>query len=282
MKYIFWGGKEIGDYVLRGLIESNNIPEGIIHYRDIISPGLIEEAREIGIPIFNVSYFKKQQAEIISFIKTLNADHYISVSCPFIISKEILDLVKYPLNIHPGDIPKYRGYHPLSAAFLNDELFQAITIHLMTEEVDAGDIILQDFVKVQNEDTIITIRQKLSELSLKLILTVIKQSQNGSFYSRSQIGEIIGAPKRKPEESKIDFARNSRYLHNFIRALVDPYPNAFAYSNGQCVKIKNSIVSNIPGVVLASLGNRQYVVSTGDGVILIEVDIDLKFNDKLE
>ena len=282
MKFIFWGGKDIGNFVLKGLIENNNIPEGIIHYRDNIDQKLIEEARSKGIPILHIKTFKKQQEELINFINTLEVDLYISVAFPFILPKEILNLVKYPINIHTGAIPKYRGHHPISAAFLNDESYQATTVHLMAEEVDAGQIILQDFVKVENEDTIFTIRKKLIELSLKLILITIKQLRNGSFYPRPQIGEVIWAPRRKPEDSKIDFAQTSRYLHNFIRALVDPYPNAFAYSNGKCVKIKKSIVSNIPGVVLAALGNRRYIISTGDGVVFIETDLELKVNDKLE
>ena len=282
MKFIFWGGKDIGNFVLKGLIENNNIPEGIIHYRDNIDQKLIEEVRFKGISILHIKTFKKQQEEVINFINTLKVDLYISVAFPFILPKEILNLVKYPINIHTGAIPKYRGHHPISAAFLNDEPYQAATVHLMAEEVDAGQIILQDFVKVENEDTIFTIRKKLIELSLKLILITIKQLRNGSFYSRPQIGEVIWAPRRIPEDSKIDFNKPSRYLHNFFRALVDPYPNAFAYSNGECVKIKKSIVSNIPGVVLAALGNRQYIISTGDGVVFIETDLELKVNDKLE
>ena len=63
--------------------------------------------------------------------------------------------------------------------------------------------------------------------------------------------------------------------------MVDPYPNAFAYKAGECVKIKKSIVSNKIGLVLADLGNKHYVISTGDGVILIETDIYLKVNDRL-
>jgi methionyl-tRNA formyltransferase len=110
---------------------------------------------------------------------------------------------------------------------------------------------------------------------------VIKQLENGTLYPRFQIGEVIWAPQRKPEDSKIDFSKNSRYLHNFIRALADPYPNAFAFRNNERVKIKKSIVSNSSGFVLADIGNRRYIISTRDGVILIETDVDLKVGDKL-
>lgn len=282
MKYLFFGGKAIGNYVLDGLIKNNEYPEGIVVYRDIIDNQLIRNAKSLGTRILQIDHFNQKQQDIIEFVKELNIDTFICVSFPFIISRELLDLVKYPINIHTGAIPKYRGYHPISAALLCDEPFQATTVHFMEEEVDAGRIILQDYVKVENEDDIVKIRQKLIELSLRLILIVIKQVKGNALYSRSQVGDIIWAPRRKPEDSKIDFSRGSRYLHNFIRALTDPYPNAFGYRNEDIVHIKRSIVCNSPGIVLAQVGHRKYIVSSGDGVVFIETDIDLKINDKLE
>jgi methionyl-tRNA formyltransferase len=166
---------------------------------------------------------------------------------------------------------------------LNDEPYQATTVHYMTEEVDAGDVLLQDYVPVENEDTIITVRQKLIELSLKLILTVIDQLKQGTLYPKKQIGESISAPMRKPEDSRIFFSNKSRYLHNFIRALVDPYPNAFAYrQDKKLVKIKKSFISNTPGKVLEDLGDNKYIVSTEDGVIMIETDIKLEIGEQLQ
>lgn len=282
MNFIFFGGKAIGNCVLRGLFENNQIPLGIINYKGILDQVLIDIAKQKCVSILQIQTFRNQQKEILSFIKALKVDFYISVAFPFILSTEILNLVKYPINIHTGAIPKYRGHHPLSAAFLNDEPYQATTVHIMAEEVDAGDILLQDFIKVENEDTIISVRTKLSELSLRLVLIVIEQLRNGSLYPRSQIGEVIWAPKRNPEDSKIDFSKDSRYLHNFIRALVDPYPNAFAFRNSDSIKFKKSIVSNKPGIVLAQTGNKQYVISTGNGVVLVETDTELKVGDKLK
>jgi methionyl-tRNA formyltransferase len=282
MKYIFWGGKAIGNTLLSGLIDNGRIPEGIILYKDIIDPVLLEKAGSLGTSILEINSFKKSQGEIISFIKKLDVDCYISVAFPFILSPEILSLVNYPINVHTGAIPRYRGHHPISAAFLNDEAYQATTVHIMEPEVDSGSILHQDFIKVENEDNIVTVRDKLIDLSLKLLLVTIDQLEQGVLYSRKQVGEPIWAPKRTPEDSRIDFKKSSRYLHNFIRALVDPYPNAFAFKGEKCIKFKQSVSSNTPGKVLEDLGNQRYVISTGDGIILVETDSPLEINDILE
>lgn len=282
MRYVFLGGKAIGNYVLNGLIENGHIPAGIILYKDIIDSEIVEKAKLHGARVLSISSFRKQQDEIIMFINDLYAEAFISVAFPYIIPPTILKLVNYPINIHTGAIPKYRGIHPISAALLNDEPYQATTIHLMSEEVDGGDILLQDFIPVENEDTIISIKQKLIKLSLELILITLKQLESNTLYSKKQIGEVIWAPKRTPEDSKINFSESSRYLHNFIRALVDPYPNAFALrSNGQVVKFKKSHSCNIPGIVLAELGEREYIISSKDGIIWVETDVKLKLGEKL-
>lgn len=282
MKFVFWGGKAIGNYILEKLLDKSRIPTAIIYYREELESDLIYKSKDLGVRVLQIEKFNTSQEKIIAFIKGLDVDTYISISFPFIISREILDLVEYPINIHTSAIPKYRGHHPISAALLNNEPYQATTVHLMVSEVDAGEILLQDFIDVQNEDTIVSIRQRLIELSLELLLKVMQQVEKGTLYPKRQIGETVWAPKRTPEDSKLDFSKPSRYLHNFIRALVDPYPNAFVLRDKQTVQIKKSIVSNKPGVVMAKINQFEYVVSSGDGVIFIETDTELSIGDKLK
>ena len=282
--FIFFGGKSIGTYILNQLIDDNQIPSSIIFYRDHLGDDIIDKSRKIGIKIYRINKFHEQIEDLIEYIKSENPDFFISVAFQFILPEDILNIVKWPINIHTGAIPKYRGHHPLSAAFLDDEPYQGTTVHLMAKEVDAGKILLQDFIKISNEDDIVSVRNKLTELSYELLKTVLLQLANHCLYSKEQIGEIIWAPKRNPEDSKIDFNNTSRYLHNFIRALVDPYPNAFAKLNGNernVVRIKKSISSNQPGIVLKEVGENEYIVSTSDGIVCIKTDKRLEIGDKL-
>jgi methionyl-tRNA formyltransferase len=280
-KFIFWGGKEIGNYVLENLLGDNLIPLGIIAYQNIIDENILFLAEKKGSKILRVKAFKKEQQEIEDFISEINPKAFISVAFPFVLSVNILKLVRYPINIHTGAIPKYRGHHPISAAMLNDEPFQGTTVHFMAPEVDAGDILLQDFVEVTNEDNINTIKSKLIVKSYLLLKSVIKQLENDCLHPKKQIGEIIWAPKRTEQDSKINFNNKSRYLHNFIRALVDPYPNAFVENGSRRIKIKNSIASNTPGIVLDKTVSNKYVVSTKDGVLLLDIDTELEIGQKI-
>jgi methionyl-tRNA formyltransferase len=279
MKYIFWGGKDIGNYILTQLLELEYKPSGIIVYQKNLDEGLLESATNMGIPIYQIHKFKLEESKLIAFTKQIEPDAFVSVAFPYIIPKTIIDLVRYPINIHTGAIPKYRGHHPISAALLNNEPYQGTTIHFMEEEVDAGDIIHQDFVKVENEDSINTIKYKLILKSNQLIQITLKQLYSNTIFSRKQIGHIIWAPKRTANDSFINFNNTSRYLHNFIRALEEPYPNAFGYIGSDKILIKKSLAHNTPGVVIDKTINNRYVVSTNDGVILIETNQNLNIGD---
>lgn len=280
--FVFFGGKAIGNYVLDRLLHNGIVPKAIIYYRDHLDCEILNKAKEKGAVLRPIQFFKKEVDQLHDFIKYQKPDFFISVAFQFILPKNILDLVKWPINIHTGAIPKYRGHHPLAAAFLNDEPYQATTVHLMAEQVDAGKILLQDFVKVTNEDDMVTVREKLIELSYNLLEVVIQQLKNNCLYPKEQIGEVIWAPKRNPEDSKIDFNNKSRYLHNFVRTLVDPYPNAFAFCNNELIKIKKSFALNIPGKVLKKISDQEYIVSTLDGILWIETDKILNEGDILE
>ena len=75
------------------------------------------------------------------------------------------------LNFHTGDLPKYRGRHPLTWAFLNDEKKIAMSIHLINREIDQGYLIHKFFVKRTYKDDLDTI---LDKILLKLDKEMIK------------------------------------------------------------------------------------------------------------
>lgn len=277
--FIFFGGKSIGNQILKRLLDDGLLPKGIVCYRDHLDCQILNEAKELNISVYVIQKFHSEVPEIINFIKGLNPHYFVSVAFQFILPKDILKLVQWPINIHTGAIPKYRGHHPLAAAFLNDEPYQATTVHLMAEEVDAGKILMQDFIEVLNEDDMVSVRSKLTDLSYNLLSVVISQLNAQTLYPKKQIGEVVWAPKRTPEESKISLNQTSRFIHNFIRTLVDPYPNAFGFIGNKRVQFKKSVVSNSPGKVLKRISEFEYIISTADGIIWVETDQQLTEGD---
>ena len=57
------------------------------------------------------------------------------------------------LNIHPALLPSFPGLHPQRQALLHGVKVSGVTVHLVTEELDAGPIVLQRSVPVMDHDT---------------------------------------------------------------------------------------------------------------------------------
>lgn len=279
--FIFFGAKHLGDHSLNYFLNKKVYPKYVITMSGGISDKTKIRLEKERIDYIKLDSFKDNIKKIISIIEATNCKIIISSAFPFILTPEILIKVEYALNVHTAALPKYKGIHPISSALLNDDRVQGTTVHLMREEVDSGEIILQDYIEIHNEDTIITIRDRLIRLSSKLLLIAYNQICSKTYCTRKQVGESSWAPKRKPQDSRIEFDNTSRYLSNFIRALESPYPNAFGYikSDGKKIQLSKVLLSNEYGKVLDKTITGKYVISSNDGVIVVECDQDLKIGD---
>lgn len=72
----------------------------------------------------------------------------------FIFTKKMIELLKRRIiNIHPGELPEYRGKHPLPQAILNGEEEMGITAHVLNEKIDFGCIIEKEKLKINYDES---------------------------------------------------------------------------------------------------------------------------------
>lgn len=238
---------------------------------------------------------KKHDIPIINFrsadylmnkIKKTNPNLIIIASFPKILPREIIFYPKFgTINVHTGELPKYRGYHPLNWAIIRDEKRVGVTVHYVGEKVDSGDILAQKTIVLKNEDTINTIKESLTRIGADLLVQVIKKIKKAGtkIKGKKQIESLATyAPKRIAEDGKINWQNNTRDIFNLIRALKTPYPNAFSFNKkGEKIEFKESYLYKITGKVLAKVRDH-YLISTGDGVILLKTKYRLKMGEFLK
>jgi len=114
--------------------------------------GLVYNSKKkIGkIPIIDTS-FSNNEKKICNFIKNNQISILISFQYKWILSKSILDLVKYnAFNFHLANINQYKGHHTSIAPILDKRRKAAVTIHKMTEGVDEGPILYKKSFKINN------------------------------------------------------------------------------------------------------------------------------------
>jgi methionyl-tRNA formyltransferase len=196
--------------------------------------------------------------EFIEEIKSLNPDMLCVVAYGKILPKELLEIPKYgSINVHGSLLPKYRGAAPIQWSVLNGDSETGITTMFMDEGMDTGDMILQEKVTIDKEETTGELWDKLSKIGAKLLVETIKKIEEAEAKGNKSLEEIkkeIGA-KKQPEEctiapmlkkemAEIDWKKSANEIHNLIRGL-NPIMGAYTYINQNKVKIwKAEIIEN--------------------------------------
>jgi len=134
--------------------------------------------------------------------------------------------------LHPSPLPKYRGGSPIQHQIINGESLSAVTFFRMTNKLDAGVILYKEYFSLKGnlKDIFSRIIPLGTSGILRILTTNIKEEpqdeSQATFYKR-----------RKPGESEIlinDFINyTAKELHNKIRSLQDPYPNAYIQCKDQ-------------------------------------------------
>jgi len=132
------------------------------------------------------------------------------------------------INIHYSLLPKYRGLHSTVWAILNDENYLGLSIHLMTESIDAGEIIHQYKVENDRKSTSVDYMHHFNEyiaLSLGQIISDFLNGKISLIQNPKSLATWVG--RRNHDDCKVNFNCSISELRCFFRALVPPYPLPF-------------------------------------------------------
>ena len=175
--------------------------------------------------------------EIIDKIKELNPDIICVVAYGRILPKEILDLPKFgAINVHPSLLPKYRGSAPIQWAILNGDKTTGVTTMYLNEEMDAGDIILQEEVTIDEDETSGQLWDRLSKIGANLLVKTLEQIEKGVAPRKKQGNNFTIAPMLEKEQSKIDWEnKTAKEIKNLVRGL-NPIMGAYSSLNGKKIK----------------------------------------------
>ena len=208
--------------------------------------------------------------EDMKIFNDLSPDLMLSVGWRRIIPKYIFEIPKLgTINMHEGLIPQYRGFAPINWSIINGEKEIGITLHYLDETADTGDILLQKKIPIKIEDTASDVYNKLLELVPEVIseiLTLIESNKIKSIPQKNLKGFFCS--RRFPEDGKIDWFENRISVYNKIRALSDPYPNAFCYTDNQKIFVKKAQLINEdfrgPGGRVCAIRKDGIIVTCGN------------------
>jgi len=123
----------------------------------------------------------------LKLLKELAPDYIICVHFPYIFPTEVLSIPKHGvLNLHPAYLPWNRGWHTPTWAIRDGTPYGA-TLHFMTEEVDAGDIIHQKRVRILPDDTADSLYKRVMKLEYEVFKEAWPSIADATYTRKAQV-----------------------------------------------------------------------------------------------
>jgi len=122
------------------------------------------------------------------------------------------------INVHPTLLPQGRGEWPLPWVILTEQKISGITIHKLTDEYDAGDILLQKSFTVDNDETLETLSAKSQMLASHCLPEAVENLETLWNNAAPQKGEVSHWGIPSAEQRRLDWNKNVEELERICRA----------------------------------------------------------------
>lgn len=251
IKVIFMGTPKFSVPILNSLIENYNVVSVVTQpdkkagrkqkikqspIKLLALANKIEVLQPIGV---------KGNAEFIRRLTELKPDLIVVAAYGFILPQELLEIPKYGvINVHGSLLPKYRGASPIQAAILNGDKKTGITIMLINNKMDEGDILSQAETEITDNESFSSLHDKLSILGTHLLIDTLPKYISSEIKPQKQDdNQAIYCQLITKQNGKIDWQQSAQEIDRQVRAL-NPWPGTWTKWNDKNLKILEAKILN--------------------------------------
>jgi len=281
MKAVVFAYHDFGCVGLRALVAAGYTVEAVFTHADNPAENqffgsVARTAAELGIPVFAPE--DVNHPLWVERIAAMSPDVIFSFYYRHLLSDAILQsAVHGAYNLHGSLLPRYRGRAPLNWALVNGETETGVTLHRMVARADAGTIVAQQRVAIDESDTALSLHRKLRDVAEQLLkdtLPAIAAGKANDIPQDESQATYVG--RRTPEDGRIEWQKPARTLYNLVRAVTEPWPGAFSFVGTTKfiiwqAKVRTDFAAAKPGTVLSTsplvvaCGSDALEIVTGQG-----------------
>ena len=262
LRIVFMGTPEFAVASLEALVQAGCNIVGVITAPDkpagrgmkMNESAVKKYASEKGLNILQPE--KLKNPEFLAQLKALQADVQIVVAFRML-PQLVWNMPPLgTINLHGSLLPQYRGAAPINWAIINGEKETGVTTFKLQQEIDTGDILLQQKIDIGEDETAGELHDRMKIIGADLLVKTIVQLSGNELKEihqsdlqptiNHQQPTILHAPKIFTDTCKIDWHKPVDEIYNLIRGL-SPYPAAFTFLNDKMLKIfiaKKEITTN--------------------------------------
>lgn len=270
-----------GARALEALLARDERVVAVVTHADDPSEGdwfesVAELARAHRLPVFTPP--SPNLPVIVETLRALEPDVILSVWYRRLLGPDLLAVPRIAaLNLHGSLLPSYRGRAPVNWVLVNGERRTGVTLHHMTTEADAGDIVAQQAIDIEPEDTALSLYTRMVKVGVDVLLEAYPKVVAGTAPRRPQDHARASVfPRRRPEDGRAEWSWPATRIANMIRAVTHPYPGAFVGDGEDRLFLWAGAVlpggapRAAPGTLLEIHPAEGLAVATGEGVLLLK------------
>ncbi len=277
-KIVFMGTPEFAVPTLEQLFKSNH------KILAVYSQPARKANRGQKIKISNIELFSKKNSlsvrtpfkldsnEEFNFIKNLNPDIVVVVAYGKIIPKRFLNLAKHGfINVHASLLPKWRGAAPIQRSIMNLDNETGVSIMKITEDLDAGPLMRQAKISINQSTDAETLSKVLSQLGAKTLLDCINEIAQGTAKFKEQDHSAATyAKKINKAEGKIQWNDSATKVLAKINSL-NPNPGAWFEYKKERFKVWKGEVINEDGDAGRTIDDKLTVACKEKSIRILEI-----------
>jgi len=244
----------------------------------LVAPETKRLALAHGVPVLQPE--RVRDAVFQEQLRRLAPDLIVVAAYGKILPRPVLDIPPHgAINVHASLLPRHRGAAPVQWAILAGDRVTGVTIMVMNEEMDAGDVLFERETPIADDDTAGTLGDRLAHLGAAALAEAIDGLEKGTLRPRPQPTEgITFAPRIEREQGRLDWQRPAEELARVVRAFA-PAPSAFTTFGGRVLKVHRAVPEPGPAVAppatVIEAGPGGILVMTGAGRLrLLEVQLE--------
>jgi len=177
--------------VIKSLIDQSHYPVAYIQAGAEIQTvptsfkGIELEVSELENPLRKllrldcIPFYYESELDIVSFIKSLSVEFLLIACWPKLLSDEVLGSVESAaLNLHPSILPRFRGANPVGDQLNSSDDHFGVSLHILNDQFDAGDIVLQKSIKPPDKTSRAVIEKAAATIGAELFIQALQSYKN--------------------------------------------------------------------------------------------------------
>ncbi len=231
-------------------------------------------ASEIGCRFFCDGNINSKK--IRALLAASRAEAAVSVNWPTIIQRQTLDLFDHGvINGHAGDLPRFRGNACPNWALIAGEKNVVISLHKMVEELDAGPILLQKAMAIEDSTYIGDVYRFIADSVPGMFVEAVNGLEAGTVTEREQTrapASSLRCYPRRPNDGLLRWDRDgAEGLVRLVRASAEPFSGAYSFLEGSRLVVWRAHREDLPYPYLGVPGQVVEVRrATGEAVVLAQ------------